>query len=98
MVLPFEPGKLTEEIKSHLPDMTKLMATRKANSLGMSLSEYVRDLVCLGVHGDSYDELMSAHRRKVRAAMQGQFAAQDGPNAGPESVNPSKTASALAGE
>ncbi len=91
MVLPFEPGKLTEEIKSHLPDMTKLMATRKANSLGMSLSEYVRDLVCLDVHGDSYDELMSVHRRKVRAAMQGQLAAQDRASVGPDEAQAANT-------
>lgn len=76
MFVAFEPSKLTEEIKSHLPDMTKLMAARKAASLGMSLSEYLRDLVCLDVHGDSYDELMLAHRRKVRAADQGRLAGQ----------------------
>ncbi len=98
MHLPFESGNLTDEVKTHVPDVTKLAMGRKARKLGMLPAEYLRDLVCLDVHGATYDELMMAHRRKVRAAMQGQLVDQDGPGSGPESLKPSKGSSALAGE
>ncbi len=62
----FEPGKLTEELKTHVPDVTAMSARRTAHDLGMSLSEYLRDLVCMAEHGTTYDELMREHRRKLR--------------------------------
>ncbi len=83
MFFPFEPGKLTEEVKTHLPDVTKLLAARKAASMGMSMSDYLRDLVCDDIHNAPYDELMLAHRRKVRAEQQGQIDAQSSPGFGP---------------
>ncbi len=76
MYLPFEPSKLTEEVKTHVPDATKLLASRKATALGMSLSEYLRDLICMDNHGAPYDELLMTHRRKLRAGAQGQPEAQ----------------------
>ena len=76
MYLPFEPSKLTEEVKTHVPDATKLMAARKATQMGQSLSEYLRDLICLDTHGAPYDELMMAHRRSLRAGAQGPTVAQ----------------------
>ena len=84
MFVAFEPSKLTEEVKTHVPDATKLLATRKAASMGMSLSEYLRDLICLDNHGAPYDELMLAHRRKVRAADQGRLAGQVRSATGPD--------------
>ncbi len=92
MYLPFESGNLTEEVKTHVPDATKLLLGRKARKLGMLPAEYLRDLVCLDVHGSTYDELMTAHRRKVRAAMQGQLEAQDRPTQGP-TLAPERTES-----
>ncbi len=83
MYLPFEPSKLTEEVKTHVPDATKLVAARRAAQMGMTLSEYLRDLVCLDAHGATYDELMMSHRRKVRAGDQGRLHAQDRTSVGP---------------
>lgn len=76
MYLPFEPSKLTEEVKTHVPDATKLMVARKATKMGQTLSEYVRDLICLDAHGAPYDELMMTHRRSLRSGAQGQAVAQ----------------------
>ena len=82
MFVAFEPSKLTEEVKTHVPDATKLLAARKAASMGMSLSEYLRDLICLDNRGAPYDELMMPHRRKLRAGAQGQPVAQTQPSQG----------------
>ena len=79
----FEPGKLTEELKTHVPDVTAMSARRTAHDLGMSVSEYVRDLVCLAEHGTTYDELMREHRRKLRER-QGQAVGQPQPGPSPE--------------
>ena len=84
MVLPFEPGKLTEEVKTHIPDTTKFVLGRKATQMGMTLSQYLRDLICIDAHGLPYDELMLAHRRKVRAADQGRLSAQAQASVGPD--------------
>jgi hypothetical protein len=83
MYLPFELSKLIEELKTHVPDVTKLEFNRKAGRMGQTPAQYLRDLVCLDVHGATYDELMMAHRRNVRAATQGQLAAQDRASVGP---------------
>lgn len=84
MFVPFEPGKLTEEVKTHISDTTKLLAGRKAASLGMNMSEYLRDLVYLDNHGASYDELMMTHRRALRAGVQGPSVAQPQASTGPD--------------
>ena len=86
MFVTFEPSKLTEEVKTHLPDATKLLAARKATSLGMTMSEYLRDLICLDNHGTSYDELMMAHRRALRTGAQGPTVAQPQPSTGPDAA------------
>ena len=85
--IPFEPSKLTEEAKTHLPDMTALHSRRKALRLGMSYGEYLRDLVCLDIHGAPYDDLMREHRRNVRA-QQGLCEGQLLPEASPEPASP----------
>lgn len=79
----FEPGKLTEELKTHVPDVTAMSARRSAHELGMNVSEYVRDLICMAEHGTTYDELMREHRRKLRER-QGQALGQMLPNQSPE--------------
>ena len=84
MFVAFEPSKLTEEVKTHIPDATKLLAARKASSLGMTMSEYLRDLICLDNHGASYDELMMTHRRALRPGMQGPSVAQPQASTGPD--------------
>lgn len=63
----FEPSKLIEEVSTKLPDTTKLLLTRRAAALSQVPAEYLRDLVCLDIHGLTYDELMLEHRREVRA-------------------------------
>lgn len=68
MVINFEPGKLTEEAKTHLPDVTELELRRRARSFGMTVSEYLRDLVCIDIHGSPFDDLVREHRRALRCA------------------------------
>ena len=63
----FEPSKLIDEVSTKLPDTTKLLLTRRAAQLSQVPAEYLRDLVCLDIHGATYDELMLEHRREVRA-------------------------------
>lgn len=92
MIVTFDPSKLTDEIKTHVPDATKLLAARKAASMGMTLSAYLRDLVCLDNHGAPYDELMMTHRRNLRAGAQGPVAAQARASQGPsEALEPSES-------
>lgn len=74
----FEPSKLVEEVSTKLPDTTKLLLTRRAAQLSQVPAEYLRDLVCLDIHGATYDELMLEHRRDVRAL---QAAMQSAPSA-----------------
>lgn len=81
--IPFEASKLTEELKTHVPDVTAMSARRTSHDLGMSLSEYLRDLVCMAEHGTTYDELMREHRRKLRQR-QGQALGQPLPTPSPE--------------
>ena len=45
----------------------ELLLTRRAAQLSQVPAEYLRDLVCLDIHGATYDELMLEHRREVRA-------------------------------
>lgn len=63
----FEPSKLVEEVSTKLPDTTKLLLARRAAQLSQVPAEYLRDLVCVEIHGATYDELMLEHRREVRA-------------------------------
>lgn len=75
----FEPSKLVEEVSTKLPDTTKLLLTRRAAQLSQVPAEYVRDLVCVAIHGATYDELMLEHRREVRAMQAALQAATSGP-------------------
>lgn len=78
----FEPSKLVEEVGTKLPDTTKLLMARRAAQLSQAPAEYLRDLVCLDIHGATYDELMLEHRREVRAmqaALQGVSSAPTAP-------------------
>lgn len=63
----FEPSKLVDEVSTKLPDTTKLLMARRASQLSQVPAEYLRDLVCVDIHGATYDELMLEHRREVRA-------------------------------
>ena len=64
----FEPSLLSEEASTRIPDTTNLLLMRKAKQFGQVRAEYIRDLICLDVHGATYDELMIQHRRALRAA------------------------------
>ena len=68
-MIAFEPGKLTEELSTHVPDLTALNFKRHAAELGMRPGELLRDLVCELVHGSTYDDLMREHRRQARARL-----------------------------
>lgn len=73
----FEPGKLTEEVSTKLPDTTRLLLGRRAAAMGQNIAEYLRDLVCVDVHTAPYDELMLDHRRAVRASQASMQAISD---------------------
>ena len=69
VMIEFEPGKLTEECSTHVPDLTAVGLKRRAAMLAMRPSEYLRDLVCIDVHGATYEDLMRQHRINARAAL-----------------------------
>ncbi len=82
MIIEFEPGKLVNEVKTHLPDVTDLVFKRRAQDAGMNPSELLRDLVCEFVHGAAYMDLLIEHRRGVRE-QQAQAQGASGPNLRP---------------
>lgn len=57
-------GKRTAEAKTKLDEETKAMAESRAKSLGMSLSEWLRDLIIVNTRGEQY--LRSVYDRRVR--------------------------------
>jgi hypothetical protein len=85
MHIDFEPGKLVNEVKTHLPDVTDLVFKRRASEAGMNPSELLRDLVCEFVHGAPYLDLLLQHRRDARDA-QAKSSGAAGPNARPLSA------------
>jgi hypothetical protein len=56
-------GKLIAEIKTVVDDETKDEFLRLANAEGMSISEYLRDLVMIHVHGR--DHLVRLHKARL---------------------------------
>jgi hypothetical protein len=56
-------GKLTAEVKTVVDDETKDEFSRLAAIEGLSLSEYLRDLVMIHVHGR--DRLARLHRARL---------------------------------
>lgn len=61
---PFQDGKLTEEIKTRLPECTAEAFERRAREAGASVSELLRDVLCMLEHGATYGELVAGLRRK----------------------------------
>ena len=82
MHIEFEPGKLLNELKTSLPDVTDLVFRRKATEAGMNPSELLRDLVCEYVHGAPYLDLLLQHRRDARET-QAKSNAEPPPNVRP---------------
>ena len=82
MNIDFEPSKLTNEVKTHLPDLTEVFFRRRAHDLGMNPSELLRDLVCEFIHGTPYLDLLLEHRRAGRE-LQGQTQDDQGPKLRP---------------
>ena len=82
MNIEFEPSKLVNEVKTHLPDLTEVVFRRRAHDLGMNPSELLRDLVCEFVHGAPYLDLVIEHRRSGRE-LQGSTEADPGPKLRP---------------
>lgn len=82
MNIEFEPSKLVNEVKTHLPDVTELQFRRRAHDMGMNPSELLRDLVCEFVHGAPYLDLLVEHRRGAREG-QGQTDVDQGPKLRP---------------
>jgi len=62
--------KSTEVAKTTVTYELKEAMTAKAHLAGCDNSEYLRDLICMDVHGVTWGEYVAKHRRSVMA-MQG---------------------------
>lgn len=58
-------GKCSATLKTHIPDEIDFEFRQKAQQLGCSPSELLRDLVCLAVRGSTFGELTAEERRKT---------------------------------
>lgn len=56
-------GKLTAEVRTVVDDATKDELSRLASGEGMNISEYMRDLVMIHVHGR--DRLARLHKARL---------------------------------
>lgn len=57
--------KCTEVAKTTVPYDLKEALTSKAHMAGCDNSEYLRDLICMDVHGVTWGEHVANHRRSV---------------------------------
>jgi len=57
--------KCTEVAKTTVPFDLKDALTAKAHLAGCDNSEYLRDLICMDVHGVTWGEHVANHRRSV---------------------------------
>ena len=57
--------KCTEVAKTTVPFDLKDALTSKAHLAGCDNSEYLRDLICMDVHGVTWGEFVAKHRRSV---------------------------------
>jgi hypothetical protein len=57
--------KCTESAKTTVPHELKEALTTKAHMAGCDNSEYLRDLICMDVHGVTWGEHVANHRRSV---------------------------------
>lgn len=62
--------KSTEVAKTTVTYELKAAMTAKAHLAGCDNSEYLRDLICMNVHGVTWGEYVAKHRRYV-LGMQG---------------------------
>jgi hypothetical protein len=79
MAAPFVDGKLTETVKTHLPEHTADLFRARARLAGADVSELLRDVVCMLEHGATYGECVASLRRRTLAAFgpaQGQGGAE----------------------
>lgn len=60
-------GKLRTEVKTKVDDDTADMVAKEARNAGMTVSEWLRDLVLLRVRGEDY--LRSVYERRVAAVL-----------------------------
>ena len=67
--------KCTEVAKTTIPFVLKEQLTQKAHLAGCDNAEYLRDLICMDVHGVTWGEHVANHRRSV-LGRQGPVAAQ----------------------
>jgi hypothetical protein len=57
--------KCTEPAKTTVPFDFKELLAQKAHLAGCTDSEYLRDLICMDLHGKTFGELVAEHRRSV---------------------------------
>lgn len=57
--------KCTEVAKTTVPFDLKDALTAKAHLAGCDNADYLRDLICMDVHGVTWGELVANHRRSV---------------------------------
>lgn len=66
--------KCTEVAKTTVPYDLKDALTTKAHLAGCDNSEYLRDLICMDIHGVTWGELVANHRRSVLGKQGSQLA------------------------
>jgi hypothetical protein len=57
--------KCTESAKTAIPQDLADKLAAKARMAGCNSAEYLRDLICMDVHGCTFGELVAHHRRAV---------------------------------
>lgn len=58
-------GKCTATLKTHIPDELDFEFRERAQQLGCSPSELLRDLVCIAMRGATFGELTAEERRRA---------------------------------
>lgn len=56
-------GKCDSVLKTNVPEVTFFAFSRQAHAAGCSMSELLRDLVCLSVHGEAFGEITATDRK-----------------------------------
>lgn len=57
--------KCSEDLKTHVPEAMKDAVQHLASEAGCEVSELLRDMVCLRLHGVTFGEYVANHRRAV---------------------------------
>ena len=68
MIPPKASLKMTEDVKTHVPEFMLNDLQRLSSEAACNVGEAVRDILSLRLYGCTFGELVSNHRRAVLAA------------------------------